>query len=132
MNKMNKTEIIDLLELISAVDGRKTNEMTIQAWLMPLQDVSFADAISALNFCRKDVSIGWLEPKHIYAKSREIVSRRITEQESIDRANESNIGVPCPKCKHNMSIINCVDCCRMLSDSTNPNRTFFELTGVRV
>lgn len=128
---MNKTEIIDLLELVAAVDGRKITEITIQAWLMPLQDVAFGDAIAGLNLCRKDASIGWVEPKHIYAKSKEIVSRRKDDEEKVERAKEVRSGVRCPNCKHDIAIVNCQSCCREMSDSRNYLQTFFDLTGVR-
>lgn len=129
---MNKTEITQMLELVSAVDGRKITEITVQAWLMPLQDVPFSDAITALNLCRKDASITWIEPKHIYSKAKELRARRAVEQEAEERRKEPHTGVPCPHCKHNVAIVKCAECCRVMSDSSNPDRTFFELTGVRV
>lgn len=129
---MNKIELKELLDLVSAVDGRQITPMVIEAWHPVVATMSLPDAKEALVAARSDENIGRVEPKHILAKFRELRNRRAVEQESEQRRSTPHTSTPCPKCVHKISIINCDTCCRAMSDSTNPDRTFFELTGVRV
>jgi len=129
---MNKFELKELLDLVSAVDSRTITSMTIEAWHPVVAGISLADAKEALVVARGDVSIGWVEPKHIVAKARDLRIKRATEQESEQRRNDPHVGYPCPLCVHNKPIVKCADCCRILSDSVNPDQTFRELTKKRL
>lgn len=130
---MNKIELKQLLDLVSAVDGRNITAMTIEAWHPVVASISLTDGKEALVLARADASIGWVEPKHIVAKYKIIAEKRAVAKEHERWATEVKPdSIRCPDCKHGVQIVKCAACCRVMSDSTIPNQTFFELTGVRV
>jgi len=131
VEQMNKTELIQLLEVVSAVDGRKVTEATINAWLPVLATTTYADSVTALTQCRSDERINWVEPKHILAKAKDIVRKRIEAAESKELLKPRS-GNPCPTCIHKKPLVECLTCCKAMAHSATPDKTFFDLTGVRV
>lgn len=110
---MQAIETKQIVDFIAATDGRNVTEQTYGAWHIVLEKVDFEKARQAAVDAMRDESIRWVEPKHILAK----VSKMISEAEADVRRNraltyeESNRGTPMPKCKHDVGLLYCDECC---------------------
>jgi hypothetical protein len=105
---MNKTETKKILDIISAIDNRKVGLETIEAWHMVIGSIPFDIAKEALRLAQQDVSVKYLEPRHIYSWAKEAAYR-------LDRDNSKSVeafsGTPEPTCKHADKLLNCKKCC---------------------
>jgi hypothetical protein len=110
---MNKTEIGELLLAVSAIDNRKITQPMLDGWTDILRNIPLDIALEAHRMARKSESVGYLEPKHIIAFSKEAAF-------ALDRANpkpkaKEVAGDPMPTCRdHNAPILTCDPCCHRL------------------
>lgn len=114
---MNKTELVALLGEIAAVDNRRLDEAVYKAWFEILQNIPMDIAREALHKCRADERINYLEPRHIVAASKEIAQAEVR----YEKPPEVERGVPQPKCRHNIPVMECRPCCRKLKDFHEEN-----------
>lgn len=113
---MNLAQSKQLLEEVSAVDNRKLTPEMVSAWHKIIGHVDYAVAERALVLARRDPLIGYLEPKHIVGKVRDATIELNDELRDKD-PEEDWVGEPQPKCReHNLDILMCMDCCRVLSE----------------
>lgn len=112
---MNKIEVKELLGVISAVDGRKVEPETVEAWFEVIGQFSYVVAREAVVECRRDPSIMWLEPKHVYARCKAMRDRQTQFREQEARASEEKVSEPCPVCVHGNQLVACLTCCRQIA-----------------
>lgn len=113
---MNLAQSKQLLEEVSAVDNRKLTPEMVSAWHKIIGHVDYAVAERALLLARRDPQIAYLEPKHIIGKVRDATIELNDELRGRD-PEEDWVGEPQPKCRaHNLDILMCMDCCRILSE----------------
>jgi ADP-heptose:LPS heptosyltransferase len=120
---MNITETQELLKQISAIDKRQINPETIQAWHQIVGHLSFDVAIEAHKMARKDLSVNYLEPRHIIGWAKEALSK--LERLNPKPAEPEKQATPEPLCKdHNKRITTCGTCCSKLAKLpiTNPEQ----------
>lgn len=116
------TDVEKLLKQMATVDNREVTANTISTWYDILleidtnETVSLADLLEALKECRKDTTVKWVEPRHIIARVKNIIAKRLEAEASIERkAAIGAEGVPCPECEHDKLIINCMPCAKKLN-----------------
>jgi len=111
--QLKETEV--LLREMFAIDGRLLDAERIKAWHNAIGFMPLDVAQESLRIARRDEKLGYLEPKHIIAKAREAAMELDRQQGNKEAQQMSDYkGVPCPKCKHNKSLLSCDDCCRSL------------------
>lgn len=111
---MQKTEIAELIEYLSLIDGRKITPEKIQAWFDVIGYLDYNAAKQALLECQRDSSITYIEPKHIVAAAMRIKERNKAEQmrqESLQPKKPQH-GSPMPQCQHGIGLLFCDPCCR--------------------
>jgi hypothetical protein len=110
---MKKTETQQLLETIAAIDNRKITPATLDAWFEVVKHIPLEIALEAHLMARRAESVGYLEPKHIIAYSREAAY-------ALDRAKPKPVEPqqpynPQPKCRdHGKTILECGHCARRI------------------
>jgi len=109
---MNLNEVKQLLTEVAAIDNRKLNDQTAEAWHGILSFMPLDIAKEALHLARKDDRINWMEPKNIVSWAKEAAFK-------LDRANPIVIpqikGSQQPFCKaHNALLLTCIPCCKEL------------------
>lgn len=109
---MNLTEVKQLLTEVAAIDNRKLNDQTADAWQSVLRDIPLEIAKEALHLARRDDRITWMEPKHIYSWAKDAAIR-------LDRTKpiviENITGSRQPLCKaHSALLLSCIPCCKEL------------------
>lgn len=72
---MNTQEVSLLLARIQVLDNRQVDELTIQAWEELLHDVTYEDAVAAVNDHFR-TSPEYLKPFHIVRQARVFAQRR--------------------------------------------------------
>ena len=116
---MLQHEIVPLLDLVAAADGRNITEQTYAAWFMVIGHLDFPLAKEAALEAMADDTIRWIEPKDILAKVRKIRERRETDKRrnhALEGSKDVH-GVPAPICiAHNKSIMTCMPCCDKAAD----------------
>jgi hypothetical protein len=108
---MQKTEIAELVEYLSLIDGRQVTAEKIQAWNEVIGFLNYAEAKAATIEAQRDINIRYVEPKHIVAIA---ISARDKVKALKQGAGEEVpwVGVPQPKCIHDVRLLNCDSCCR--------------------
>lgn len=110
--EMNKTGTLQVLQFLSQTDNRKVTPDVIEAWHAVIGWLDFDTAREAAVACVGDASIKWVEPKHIVAAAKQLISRR-KEEQARNEPKPHYIGTPMPVCKaHGKGIIQCDLCCR--------------------
>ena len=110
---MKKTECAELLQEISAVDNRKVNVETIEAWFAIVGHIPLDIARQALHLARKDDRIAYLEPRHIISWAKEAAYKLDREQSNSIPAPVNS--VPQPLCReHGLGIMDCKACCNAM------------------
>ena len=111
---MNITETQELLKHISAIDKRQINPETIQAWHAIVGHLSLEVALEAHKMARKDLSVNYLEPRHIIGWGKEAMSK--LERLNPKPAEPEKPSTPEPLCKeHSKRITTCDPCCAKLA-----------------
>ena len=117
---MNISETRELLQDIAAIDKRNITPETIQAWHSILGHISLEVAREAHKLARKDLSINYLEPRHIYGWSKEAVG--ILQRNQPKEPEPMKPSKPEPNCKHHKTrITECKPCCKELGKQTDLN-----------
>jgi hypothetical protein len=111
---MEKTEIAELVEYLSLIDGRQVTAEKIQAWNEVIGFLDYPTAREAVIQAQRDISIRYVEPKHIVAIALSIKEKRKTEtaREKSLNYSETEVKNPMPKCVHNKGLLFCDTCCR--------------------
>lgn len=108
---MQISETKEILRRVALIDNRKVSPETIEAWHGIIGSIPFEIAQEALKLAQQDGTIKYLEPRHVYAWSKEAAFR-------IDRNKPVEVPKgqpsPQPKCKHDRLLLECVPCCREL------------------
>lgn len=108
---MEKNEIAMLLEAVRAIDNRKVSTDMVDAWHDILKDMKLEVAREALRLARRDASIEYLEPRHLWSWAKEA---RINLQPK-DEPSEEVRSVQ-PTCRaHGFKITECAECCAELA-----------------
>lgn len=111
---MNQNEIVSIVDLVAAADGRNVSEQTYGAWFLVLGHLGIGLAREGALEALKDESIRWVEPKHILGKVSKILDRQELAKRK-ERALSGDVekqGAPVPICiDHNLSIMQCDPCC---------------------
>jgi len=112
---MNKTETLNLLKEISAVDNRQLTSEVVDAWHKIIGIVPYDIAQEALHLARADERIVYLEPKHIIAKAK-VAAEELDRKDRITKGPAPIAkGDPCPTCIHDKCITWCDECCARLN-----------------
>jgi hypothetical protein len=110
---MNIIETKELLEEISAIDGRKLTPETVAAWQGILSGIPFDIAKEAHKLARRDDRVTYLEPKHIVSWAKEAAFKLDREKPKVEITPVTF--TPQPKCKdHGVSILACDPCCHRI------------------
>lgn len=110
---MNIIQAKELLEEISAIDGRKLTPETVAAWQGILSGIPLEIAKEAHKLARRDERVNYLEPKHIVSWAKEAAYK-------LDREKPQVTITPVvyalqPFCKaHGIAILSCDPCCHRL------------------
>lgn len=115
---MQLKEIEILLREMFAIDGRILDADRIKAWHNSIGFMPLDVAQEALRMARRDERINYIEPKHLIAKAKEAALELDRQEQQKELKEQSKFeGVPCPKCKHEIALIECNDCCRALAQN---------------
>jgi hypothetical protein len=114
---MNQLEVAKFLTAMSAVDNRTVKPEQVYAWLPLMADVTVDEAGEAMrmHYARTEA---YLKPANIL-ENVQVIRRRAERQRRIDEALNPPpklMGDPCPKCKHGLSIWQCLPCAKELGD----------------
>lgn len=109
---MNMTETKQLLEEISAVDGRKLTPENVAVWQGILCNIPLDIASEAHKLARRDDRINYLEPRHIVSWAKEAAYQLDRDSKKPEVKIQSS---PQPVCKeHGLGIMLCDPCCHRL------------------
>lgn len=110
---MNIIETKELLEEISAIDGRKLSPETVAAWQGILSNIPLEIAKEAHRLARRDDRVTYLEPKHIVSWAKEAAFKLDREKPKVEVAPVTY--TPQPFCKaHGIAILTCDPCCHRI------------------
>jgi hypothetical protein len=111
---MEKIEIAELVEYLSLLDGRQVTPEKIAAWNDAVGFLNYAEAKTAVIEATRDVSIRYVEPKHIVAIALGVREKaKAAKQQAEQKDGEVPwVGVPQPKCAHGIGLLSCDPCCR--------------------
>ena len=109
---MNKAETKTLLDAVAAIDNRKITQPVLDGWYDILKQIPIEIALEAHRMARKNESIGYLEPKHIFGYAKEAAYQ--LDRDKPKEKEEVLRGDPMPACQHKLPIFDCKPCCRTL------------------
>jgi hypothetical protein len=114
---MKSTETKQILDYFQAIDNRKVTPQITNIWHELIGHLDFDIARQASMLCREDSGIEWVEPRHLLAKARLVKESRLTDDRREQALNPSNekVGVPMPKCVHNIGLLLCEPCCHQMA-----------------
>lgn len=108
---MQISETKEILRRVALIDNRKVSPEVIEGWHSLIGSIPFEIAQEALKLAQQDSTIKYLEPRHVYAWSKEAAFR-------LDRNKPLQVAKgepsPQPKCKHDRLLLECLPCCREL------------------
>ena len=109
---MNMIEAKELLEEISAIDGRKMSPEVVATWQGILGSMPLDVAKEAHRLARRDDRINYLEPRHIVSWAKEAAFKLDRENPKVEPKVEAS---PMPVCKaHGKGILMCDPCCHRI------------------
>jgi hypothetical protein len=110
---MNQAELVSVVDLIAAADGRNVNEQTYGAWFLVIGHLDARLAREAALEAMRDDTLRWVEPKHVLGKVNkireriEVEKRRLQALEPIGQKKSD----PAPICvDHGISLMRCQPC----------------------
>lgn len=112
---MNLAQTTEILDYLSAIDGRQVTAEKVKAWNDVIGYLDYETAKESAVMAYRQDSINFVEPKHIIAMSYKIKeAKRIEEnrQKAIQPEMEEFKGSPMPKCVHGKGLLFCDPCCR--------------------
>ena len=116
---MNLAETTELLDYLSAIDGRQVTAEKVKAWNEVIGYLDYSLAKDSAILAQRQDNIAYVEPKHIIAMSHKIKEQKKT-QENREKAlaeTEQVKGSPMPKCVHGKGLLLCDPCCRAAAKS---------------
>jgi hypothetical protein len=116
---VNQAEVVQIVNLVAAADGRNVNEQTYAAWMLVIGHLGFNLAKEATLAALKDEAIRWTEPKHVLAKAGRVLEVREQDKRRERALTEHEVkkGTPVPICRdHGRSIMQCDVCCKKAGD----------------
>jgi hypothetical protein len=113
---MNLTETKKILVQVAAIDNRKLNDDVANAWHVIIGFMPYEIAVEALRLAQQDVSVKYLEPRHIVGWAKEAAFRLDRDK---PKPVESSHGIPEPTCKHGDKLLSCKPCCKDLSERSH-------------
>jgi hypothetical protein len=117
---MNISETQELLRQISTIDKRQITPDTIQAWHQIVGHLSFEVAIESHRMARKDLSINYLEPRHIIGWAKEAIG--VLQRNQPKDPEPLRPSAPEPNCRHHRTrITECKPCCKELGKQSHLN-----------
>jgi hypothetical protein len=117
---MNISETQELLRHISAIDKRQITPETIQAWHQIVGHLSLQVAIESHKMARKDLSVNYLEPRHIIGWAKEAIS--VLQRNQPKPPEPERPSTPEPNCRgHKTRITECKPCIKELGKQTDLN-----------
>jgi len=114
---MRKSETELLVRKVAALDNRIVTDESVDSWHEVVGHIDFTVAERALVKARQDVSINWVEPRHVVAKARDAIIELNDEAHRLAReAEDEGRADPEPICRgHHKRITTCLECCRVLA-----------------
>jgi hypothetical protein len=76
---MQKLETERLVRKLAVLDNRTVNDGVVDAWHELVGHLTYTVAELALRKARQDVTINWVEPKHVLAKAHD-AARELNER----------------------------------------------------
>lgn len=107
------SETKEILRKIALIDNRKVSPEVIEAWHGVIGAIPYEIAQEALKLAQQDATIKYLEPRHIFAWSKEAAFR--LDRTKPDQQVPNLRGTPEPLCRHDRKLLSCKECCRALS-----------------
>ena len=110
---MNNQESAQIVDFVSAADGRTVTEQTYGAWHIVIGHLNFELARQAAVMALQDESIRWTEPKHILGKAGRLleVAEHDKRRELALTRVEPPVGAEMPVCIHGVGLLYCGPCC---------------------
>lgn len=111
---MQKTELKELMDYISAIDNREVTQDKMRAWYDILGYLPFDVAKESVVLAQRDPAIKYVEPRHIIAFAARVKDSRLADE----RRQQAGVEKPThtfsrmPKCKHGIGLLTCDPCCR--------------------
>jgi hypothetical protein len=110
---VNIIETKELLEEVSAIDGRKLTPETVAAWQGILSTIPLDIAKEAHRLARRDDRVSYLEPKHIFTWAKEAAFKLDREKPKVETTPVTY--TPQPVCReHQKPILSCDPCCHRI------------------
>lgn len=112
---MNKSATLQVLDFLSQSDNRTVTEEMVNTWHDIIGWLDFEVAREATIACLSDVTIRWVEPKHVIASAKRVLEKREVDQRRVaaSQPRPTYDGTPMPVCRaHGKGIASCDDCCR--------------------
>lgn len=116
---MNLSQTTEILDYLSAIDGRVVTAEKVKAWHDVIGFMEFDLAKESAVLAHRQENISYVEPKHIIAMSHKVKENARTD-ESRKRALEGTPtvkGSPMPKCIHGIGLLLCDACCRLAAQN---------------
>ena len=115
---MNLAETTELLDYLSAIDGRQVTAEKVKAWNEVIGYLDYPLAKESAILAQREQTINFVEPKHIIAMSYKI-KENLKREQSIHREPETDgtWGSPMPKCVHGKGLLYCDPCCHAAAKS---------------
>jgi hypothetical protein len=110
---MTKNQLKELMEYLQAIDNRQLTAEKLQVWFDLIGHLDFDLAKRALLQACSDISIQYVEAKHIIAICHSLKDKARQAKEQDSRKDEpERTWTPQPKCIHGVGLLSCDPCCR--------------------
>lgn len=112
---MNLAQTTEILDYLSAIDGRVVTAEKVKAWNDVIGYLDFDLAKEGAVLAIRQENINYVEPKHIIAMTMKIKENRRTEENRQKAMEPETVkrGSPMPKCQHGIGLLLCDPCCRV-------------------
>jgi len=116
---MNKTQVAKLLTIASAVDNRRVEPETVNAWFELIGDLPVDVALQAVRMHQRE-SDEYLMPVHVRRNALKVFADRdkAYRRERLDflfESSEKARAIEPPKCEHDLVIAQCLPCSLVLA-----------------
>lgn len=111
---MNKSDVAKVLTIASAVDNRRVEPETVNAWFELIGDLSVEVAVEAVRLHQRE-SDDYLMPVHVRRNAARVL-RELDRGKNVQRwaleyeASEKARAVDPPRCEHDVLIAKCLPC----------------------
>lgn len=115
---MQLTETKEIIRQVALVDNRRVSTEVIEAWHNIIGRIPFDIAQEALKLAQQDVSIKYLEPRHLVAWAKEAAFRLDRQKPKVDEGEFTKVEQPTCRA-HQLPLLSCQACCREMSKQDN-------------